>query len=113
MIYGDTKISSAGGDIITLSSYYKDRDSEIESLQYVVIATNKAKLAELFDIAIVISENKNLPPLTPRNFAHMMDHMGFLWYKVESPKKNTKTTFPTRTKKSAPLEGSGQQACDI
>mgnify|MGYP006914754167 CR=1 FL=1 len=113
MIFGKTKISSAGGNIVTLSSYHQDEDSEVETLEYVVVVNSKAKEAELFNILIEISNCESLPPLTPRNVAHMVNQLGMLWYKLEPSKSNTTGTFKPRREKKTQVSDTSQQASDI
>lgn len=113
MIFGKTKISSAGEDIITLSSYHQDEDSEVETLEYVVVVNSKAKEAELFNILMGISNCESLPPLTPRNVAHMVNQLGMLWYKLEPSRSNTKGTFKPQRKKKTQVSDTSQQAWDI
>ncbi|ATI16564.1 hypothetical protein NU597_004549 [Salmonella enterica] len=113
MIVGKTKISSAGGDIVTLSSYHQDADTEVETLEYVVVVSNRAKWAELFEVLLAISNSETLPPLTPRNVAHMVNQLGMLWYKLEPSKSNTTGTFKPRREKKTQVSDTSQQASDI
>lgn len=55
MIFGKTKIAPAGENLITLSLYYKDENVEIETLEYVLINTNKPKIGELLGVILGIS----------------------------------------------------------
>lgn len=113
MIFGKTKITSAEGDIVTLSSYHQDVDSKVETLEYVVVVNNKAKWAELFDVLREISNCESLPPLTPRTVAHMVNQLGMLWYKLEHSRSNTKGAFNPQRKKKTQVSDTSQQAWDI
>lgn len=113
MIFGRTKISSAGGDIITLSSYHQDADTEVETLEYVVVISDRAKWAKLFETLLAISKCESVPSLTPRNVAHMVNQLGMLWYKLEPNKNNTKGTFKPRREKKTQVSDTSQQASDI
>ncbi|EOC8429867.1 hypothetical protein RNO96_20485 [Escherichia coli] len=113
MIFGKTKITPAGDNLITLSLYYKDEDSEVETLEYVVVVNSKAKETELLNILVEISNCEFLPPLTPRNVAHMVNQLGMLWYKLEPNRSNTKGAFKPQRKKKTQVSDNSQQAWDI
>lgn len=113
MIFGKTKITPASDNLITLSSYHQDEDSKVETLEYVVVVNNKAKWAELFGVLREISNCESLPPLTPRNVAHMVNQLGMLWYKLEPSRSNTKGTFNPQRKKKTQVSDISQQAWDI
>lgn len=113
MIFGKTKITPAGDNLITLSLYYKDEDSEVETLEYVVVVNSKAKETELLNILVEISNCEFLPPLTPRNVAHMVNQLGMLWYKLEPNRSNTKGAFKPQRKKKIQVSDNSQQAWDI
>lgn len=115
MIFGKTKISNAGGDLITLSLYYKDENVEIESLEYILISTNKPKIGELLDVVSRISDREGIPGITPKNIAHLAQQLGILWYKVDLPaKERTKETFAEAAgKPKSEKKETGEQASDI
>ncbi|QIN93227.1 hypothetical protein HWD13_gp121 [Phage NBSal005] len=115
MILGKTKITSAGDDLITLSLYYKDENVEIETLEYILITTNKPKIGELFDIISRVSAREDVPSITPKNIAHLAQQLGILWYKVDLPaKERTKGTFAEVARKpKTENKETGEQASDI
>lgn len=115
MIFGKTKIAPAGENLITLSLYYKDENVEIETLEYVLINTNKPKIGELLGVIYNISDREDIPSITPKNIAHLAQQLGILWYKVDLPaKERTKGTFAEIARKPKPeKKETGEQASDI
>lgn len=116
MIFGKTKITPTGEGLVSLSTYYKDENVEIETLEYILITTNaRAKLVELFDILHNISNQVDIPDITPKNVAHLAQQLGILWYKVDLPvKERTKGTFTEVERKPKPeKKETGEQASDI
>lgn len=115
MIFGKTKIAPAEENLITLSLYYKDENVEIETLEYVLINTNKPKIGELFDIISRVSDREDIPSITPKNIAHLAQQLGILWYKVDLPaKERTKGTFAEVARKpKTEKKETGEQASDI
>lgn len=115
MIFGKTKITPAGDDLITLSLYYKDENVEIETLEYILITTNKPKIGELLGVISNISDREDIPSITPKNVAHLAQQLGILWYKVDLPaKERTKGTFAEVARKpKTEKKETGEQASDI